>query len=104
MDEELRPCKVCLRRIPTAFVSFTEITGMLVVRQERRFFGLLCRACLGPLYRRYLTHTLLLGWFGVFSFFLTPFYALENTFEYLKARRTLAAANVNFLGGQIRPS
>src|SRR5262245_19808463 len=104
MAEEILPCKVCHRRIPTAFVSFTELKGMLVVREERRFFGLVCRSCVGPLYRRFTGITLLFGWFGVFSFFLTPVYALQNTFEFFKARRTLAGSETSVLGGKIRPS
>ena len=76
---------------------------MLVLRQERRFFGLLCRGCLGPTFRRYVGHTLLLGWFGIFSFFLTPVYTIENTIEYFKAKRALAAASVNVGGGEIKP-
>jgi len=52
-------------------------------------------------YRKYLNHTLVLGWWGIYS--VTPIYTFQNTFEYLKARKALAVAQVH-AGGQIRPS
>jgi hypothetical protein len=89
-DDDLLPaCMLCRSNVPTTFVSYSETRGEVFRRRERFFDGRLCFNCLGIVFWRYTQNTLLLGWFSPFSAFLTPVYAVQNAYSYLKARRAL---------------
>jgi hypothetical protein len=71
-------CHLCGRRAPIADIRVLKVTGMLVLlvlHQEalRACRGCGLRACFGAI-----GHTLVLGWWGIFSFFITPGFILHD--------------------------
>jgi hypothetical protein len=75
-------CQMCRARGPTTNVSFNQNIGVLVVRFMRTVEGDLCYPCVHAYYWRFTAVTLLLGWWGIISFFITPFILLFNTIVY----------------------
>ncbi|MFF5565032.1 hypothetical protein ACFY7Z_00240 [Streptomyces sp. NPDC012623] len=55
--------------------------GMIIMMRSLRSRGLFCRSCGLATYRRMTSHTLAAGWWGLFSFFITPFVVLLNVVE-----------------------
>jgi hypothetical protein len=56
--------------------------GMLVQRQSETIEGRFCRKCIDELFWNFTLTTLVLGWWGTISFFITPFYLLNNVIRY----------------------
>lgn len=79
------PCQACGIEGPTKYVEFYQNIGMLVTRRMWHVKGELCRPCIGSYFRSYTLTTLFLGWWGLISFFLTPFILLNNVIRYLLA-------------------
>jgi hypothetical protein len=90
--QELPPCLVCGRHVPTFFAYFVETRGMLAYREERTYSGRFCPPCLRGAFKMVMTTLLLRGWWGVFSLFLTPMYLVFNSVEYFKVRRRIRQA------------
>lgn len=75
-------CSSCGAEAKTSVMTFRKNIGLILVRlyDERR--GAMCRACAGSLYRGWTATTLFLGWWGVISFFTTPYILITNTINY----------------------
>ena len=58
---------------------------MLIMRREQHTSGSLCRNCIDKIFWKYTFTNLLLGWWGVISFFMTIIFLLGNTYAYLTA-------------------
>ncbi|MEV7421947.1 MULTISPECIES: LppU/SCO3897 family protein [unclassified Streptomyces] len=54
---------------------------MIVVMRSLKSRGFFCRSCGLATYRRMTSNTLAAGWWGLFSFFITPFVVLLNVVE-----------------------
>jgi len=76
-------CRTCAAHAPTKYVEFYQNIGMLVTRQWARIDGNLCRRCIRAYFCSYTLTTLFLGWWGLISFFVTPFVLLNNIIRYL---------------------
>ncbi|MDF3070071.1 MAG: hypothetical protein K0R38_5672 [Polyangiaceae bacterium] len=83
-------CDVCNSAEPSVHVHLRHNVGMLFMRREYETQGRLCASCLKDVFRRHQVNNLLLGWWGVISFVLTWFYLIDNTRDYLAARKELA--------------
>lgn len=80
-------CERCGRDAPTAPVSFHTHVGLVVLFWHRRVAGHLCKVCIGEVFWPSFLVTLLFGWWGVISFFVTGLFALPmNVISYLRGR------------------
>jgi hypothetical protein len=78
-------CQGCGIEAPTKYVSFYQNIGALVMRFHRSIKGNLCKRCINKYFWEYTLITLGLGWWGMISFFLTPFFVINNVVRYLGA-------------------
>jgi hypothetical protein len=79
-------CQVCGMHAPTRHVDFYENIGMFFARTHQHMTGNLCRSCIGKYFKGYTLTTLFLGWWGLISFFVTPFMLIGNLVNYMKTR------------------
>lgn len=79
-------CENCLRQRPTKFATLNQNIGLLIMRFSKQASGHLCKDCISELFWSFSLTTLFLGWWGIISFIITPFYLLGNTFAYLSSR------------------
>jgi hypothetical protein len=89
VDPLYRACQGCGTVGPTALVDFRKNIGALVVRFNHEVSGALCKKCVNRYFWSYTLTTFFLGWWGLISFFVTPFNILTNIAQYLDARREL---------------
>ncbi len=87
MSQILFTCQQCGADAPTREVSLHQNIGLLIFRLSESTEGHLCRRCISETVRRYTFVNLTLGWWGLISFFVTPFFLLFNLIQYLAARR-----------------
>lgn len=83
-------CDVCNSGEPSVHVHLRHNVGMLFMRREYETQGRLCASCLKDVFRRHQLNNLVLGWWGMISFVLTWVYLIDNTRNYLTARKELA--------------
>jgi hypothetical protein len=79
-------CQGCHREAPTARVTFHQHTGAVVLMFHRHITANLCQECIDRYFKEYSLHTLLLGWWGLISFFVTPVCLLMNVVNYAGAK------------------
>ncbi|MER5890244.1 hypothetical protein ABT160_40995 [Streptomyces sp. NPDC001941] len=72
--------------------------GMVIVMRTLTRRGTLCRTCGLSVYRQMTSDTLVTGWWGLFSFFVTPFVVLANVLGARSALRRLSEPQ-----GAVRP-
>jgi len=48
--------------------------------------GNLCKTCIRKIFWEYTLVTLFVGWWGVISFIVTPFYIVSNVCQYMSCR------------------
>lgn len=70
-------CRFC-GCVPAAQVTFRGHRGMIIIMQFLRQPGPFCRDCGLATFRSMTARTLLQGWWGYFSFIITPFTVLTN--------------------------
>jgi hypothetical protein len=78
-------CQSCGLIGPTKKFSFRYNIGLLFIRRNMHIEGKLCRNCIEDYFWKYTAIYLFLGWWGLISFFVTPFYILENLISYVSA-------------------
>jgi hypothetical protein len=76
-------CQLCGDYAPIKYVEFYQNVGMFLARQSKSIKGKLCKNCINKNFWDFTLTTLFLGWWGIISFFITPFYLLNNIFRYL---------------------
>jgi hypothetical protein len=76
-------CEVCGVEAETRHVTFYQNIGALVVRFVSTVEGHLCKSCIHSHFWSMTLVSLLLGWWGVISFLLNPFFILNNLIRYL---------------------
>jgi hypothetical protein len=76
-------CQNCGLEAPTKYVRFFRIIGMLILLEIKSVKGDLCKKCINEYFWRFTGITLVLGWWGVISFVLTPFCLLNNVIRYI---------------------
>ena len=75
-------CELCGARGPTRRVEFYENVGALVMRFHRSIRASLCKYCIDTCFWNFTGKSMLLGWWGVISFIITPFIILNNVLRY----------------------
>src|SRR5215471_12976934 len=70
-------CRFC-GSVPAAAVTYRAHRGMILIMQFRRIDGPFCRDCGLAMFRRMTQDTLLQGWWGPLSMFITPVVLLIN--------------------------
>ena len=76
-------CVSCGLPAETKYVEFYENVGLLFMRYHRTVKGNLCKSCIDYYFWNLTGKTMLLGWWGVISFFITPFILLNNFIRFL---------------------
>jgi hypothetical protein len=76
-------CQDCGIEAPTRYVEFYQNIGALVMRFHKSIKGNLCKSCLHKRFWEFTLTNLLLGWWGVISLVVTPFFILNNVGRYL---------------------
>jgi hypothetical protein len=82
-DPSSQRCESCGIPAETKYVEFYENVGLLVMRQHRSVKGNLCKACIDLYFWNLTGKTMLLGWWGVISFIVTPFILLNNLLRFI---------------------
>src|SRR5262245_50657840 len=78
-------CQVCGVEAPTKYSAYYQNIGALVMRFTRSIQGNMCKSCQHKYFWQYTGINLTLGWWGVISFIITPFFVLNNVYRYLTA-------------------
>jgi hypothetical protein len=76
-------CQACGSQAPTKHVAFYQNIGLLILRLSKSIDGELCKPCVHKYFWEFTTINLLLGWWGIISFILTPFFILNNVVYYV---------------------
>lgn len=76
-------CESCGLPTETKFVEFYENVGALILRYHRSIKGNFCKPCIDHFFWNLTGKTMLLGWWGIISFIITPFILLNNLFRYI---------------------
>jgi hypothetical protein len=76
-------CENCGIPAETRYVEFYENVGLLVIRKQRSAKGNLCKPCIDFYFWKLTGRTMLLGWWGVISFIVTPFILLNNLLRFM---------------------
>jgi hypothetical protein len=76
-------CQLCGQPAPTKYVEFYRNVGLLVMRFHRSIKGNLCKHCIDRCFWDFTGKTILLGWWGIISFILTPFILLNNLLRFM---------------------
>ncbi len=83
LAKQTRGCHICGSLAPTKNVEFYQNIGMLFARQYSSVKGRLCKKCINIEFKKKTLTTLVLGWWGTISFFITPFYLLNNIIRFV---------------------
>jgi len=75
-------CQSCGENAELRDSDFGMNIGAFIVRFHWVKQGRMCATCIHKTFWAYTLTTLLLGWWGVISFFVTPFILLMNIFTY----------------------
>jgi hypothetical protein len=78
-------CQVCGAAAPTQYVALHQNIGLLVMRFYQGVEGNLCKSCINSYFWSYTGVNMLLGWWGMISLIITPFFLINNTYYYLSA-------------------
>jgi hypothetical protein len=78
-------CRYC-GATPVADVTFRANTGMVIAWRMKSFPGPFCRDCGIAGFRSAMNHTLMLGWFGLISFFANLLFVAQNLLSIQKVR------------------
>jgi hypothetical protein len=71
-------CDACRRVAPLRHTRFMQNIGVVVLRFPRTIDGNLCKHCIDKYFFRFTGVTLLLGWWGILSFFYSCFAVPAN--------------------------
>jgi hypothetical protein len=75
-------CEACHRVGPLREAHFSQNIGVVVLRFPRTVSGQLCKLCIDKFFYRFTTVTMLLGWWGVVSFFFSCVAIPANFFSW----------------------
>ncbi len=83
----LRPgegyCETCRRIGPLRHATFMQNIGAVVLRFPRTVSGQLCKFCIDKYFFRFTAVTMMLGWWGIISFFYSLFAIPSNVIIWL---------------------
>jgi len=78
-------CQACGIEAPTRYVAFYQNIGALVIRFSRSAEGNFCKSCIHSTFWEFTLKSLFLGWWGLISLIITPFFILNNIVRYLSS-------------------
>lgn len=78
-------CQSCGLEAPSRHVEFHQNIGVLIMRFHTKFTGELCKRCIHHKFWSMTGITLAIGWLGLISIILAPFFVLSNVVHYLRA-------------------
>ena len=78
-------CQACGVEAPTRYSAYYQNIGALVMRFSQSMQGELCKSCQHKFFWRYTLVNLTVGWWGMISLIVTPFFVLNNVYRYLAA-------------------
>lgn len=87
-------CDSCGDTGATKHVAFYQNVGLVIMRQSKTVEGNLCKACIDRVFWRFTLITLVFGWWGLISFFVTPFFLLNNVARFLGTRGMTSSASL----------
>jgi hypothetical protein len=76
-------CQQCGATAPVKHVAFYQNIGMFFMRQQSSIEGELCKRCINRAFVKTTVTTLFLGWWGMISFVVTPFFLINNIVRFL---------------------
>ena len=76
-------CQGCQSLAPTKYVVFFRHIGAVILMFNQHIKGRFCRSCVNKHFAQATLVTSFLGWWGMFSFFLTPIFLVNNVARYL---------------------
>lgn len=76
-------CQGCGLEAETKHVAFYQNIGALVIRFPSSIEGNLCKSCIHRYFWKMTGTTMFLGWWGMISAIVTPFFLLNNLGRYL---------------------
>jgi hypothetical protein len=85
-------CQSCGAEATTKHVAFYQNIGALVMRFTRTVEGSLCKSCIHRHFWKFTLVNVTLGWWGLHSLIITPFFLLNNLFRYLSCLGMPSAA------------
>lgn len=80
-------CRCCGKEAPSANVRLSRHIGMIILMQHTSIDGRVCKPCIYEKALNFSLITLFFGWWGLASFFITPFVLVGNLFAYLSGRK-----------------
>lgn len=80
-------CESCGLPTETKYVEIYQNIGLLIMRRFGSVKGRFCRSCIEYYFWTMTGKTMLFGWWGVISFFITPFLLINNFLRYLSSLR-----------------
>lgn len=75
-------CQSCGIEAPTKYVSYHQNIGALVMRFSKSVQGNLCRNCVHKHFWSLTGTTAILGWWGMISLIVTPFFLVNNVVRF----------------------
>jgi hypothetical protein len=87
-------CEKCGTEGDVVNVTFRRNIGALVVRFSQELRGNMCAGCIKSSFWETTLITLFLGWWGLISFIVSPFFLITNAVNYAAARRLVGGAQV----------
>lgn len=85
-------CQSCGVMAPLCPVTFRQNTGAVVMRFYRTVKGQLCTDCVDRHFWKMTGTTFALGWWGIVSLIVTPFFLVLNIRDFVSARRKFRLA------------
>ncbi|MCA9186897.1 MAG: hypothetical protein R3E01_09790 [Pirellulaceae bacterium] len=76
-------CQDCGVEADTKHVTFYQNIGALVIRFPKSIDGNLCKSCVHRHFWTMTGVTLVLGWWGMISLIVSPFFVLNNVVRYV---------------------
>lgn len=78
-------CQACGVEAATRYVSYYQNIGLLIMRLSKSIDGNMCRNCVGKYFWEFTLVNLLVGWWGIVSFIINPFFILNNLFYWCRS-------------------
>src|SRR5215208_378525 len=76
-------CQLCGVEAATKYVAFYQNIGALIMRFHKSLKGELCKRCIHQQFWGFALVNVTLGWWGVISLIVTPFFIINNVVRYL---------------------
>jgi hypothetical protein len=76
-------CQLCGVEAATKYVEFYQNIGALILRFQKEIKGEFCKNCIHEQFWIFTLVNVILGWWGIVSLIVTPFFILNNVIRYL---------------------